>query len=701
MASDKRKNPKFQSDMKKSRSRMIADDRNEAFINYSLKIISKAKTLKRWPTQPELDAIGVDRNKMRYHYEGTLTRMAEILSGYAPNVAKIVEEEQIRVDEELHNLQGKIIENYLEEVEKYHHIPNAEQLKRAGFKEKELAKIFSGGVGELEAIAKEYFDAQGIGVYTDEQIDNEIRRAQTKRDIQKYERLLISSISKSALAEDYFNSSMHYCKKNSAKIFLLPTKMSIREIDVRIRKLHCEGVINIVFGEVEFHKYFHYLNIAIEDKVVEPLAGLARKMRKSAILASPKQHLDVEPSRKAGFPLLFMTPGAMTVANYRDSETLSTKRARMAENDHIVGAVILEKEGDLFFARQTQSNVNSEFVDWGMAYSSDMENVRVINPMFVMGDLHSIHKHKETFHLWLTLNKALKTKGIVAHDIFDASSCNPHEGGNILSSMMGVLEGTGLTKYEVQELIRDINLMKEVTEKVYVVDSNHDDMLLRAFKSRLIWNNPNNAVLATFLYSKAMLHEMNRDYTSDELVSLVSEATGIEENFLKKHCSYLVDKKPLLQTLCEMMGLEVGNEVIFMDKRDSLMHEKYQMSQHGDKGINGAKGSLKSFARIFSHFFFGHTHTESQRGHVASVGHCEDDPRYARGGFSKWTRSSILSYGDCFQQIRSVFGRIRTFKGAYLHPDLKLEMKDFINTQKVQPNPDQEIERKRNRYVVA
>lgn len=695
-----KKKTKFQSEMSKIRAMMVADDRQEAFVHYSLKIINKAKSLKRWPSQPELDAIGVDRNKMRYHYEGTLSRMAEILSQYCPNIASIIEEEQQRIQAEIENKQQVIIERYLEEVEKYHHIPNDEQLKRSGFNKKHVEKLFAGGIEELEAIAKDYFGALGIEITEDNQIDNELIRARLKKNVLNYDRKVITSIGKGFANIEYLMSTLHYCQRNSARLFCLMTKMAIREIDPALRRMHIEGKIDIVFGELQFHKYFHFLNVPIEDKVVEPLAGLSRKTDVSAILASPKQHLDVKPSRKAGFPLLFMTPGAITLPTYSESEVRSSKRARMAEHDHITGVVIAENEGDLFFVRQTQSTSDNKFIDWGMIYSHDMVTVDIVRPTFVMGDLHSKHKHRPTFELWLKLNKGLKSKAIIAHDILDATSCNPHEAGNVLSSMMGALEGTGLTRDEIKELIEDINACRSATEKTYVVDSNHDDMLLRAFKSKLIWKNPSNAVLATFLYSKAMVHEMNRDYTREELLTLLSETSGISPHYIETHFSHLLDKKPLLQTLCEMLGLESGDDLKFLDKTDSLMSGKYQLGKHGDKGINGAKGSISSFARVMSHFIFGHTHTESQRGHVASVGHCEDDPRYARGGFSKWTRSSALVYEESFQQIRSVFGRVRSFKGAYIHPDLKDSLKGFIESQNFTPDADVEIERKIFRYKI-
>lgn len=652
--------------------------KQKLLADYALKV----KKLKKWPGLTEL-LPEITRNMLRHHF-GDQNNLQEAFKKAYPKEYKhlLYWLEQTKLTEENHR--QALIATYIELAQSMGHHPTEKQYFEEGINKNHLKDYFHSFEKLKEHIIKEHEDDLS-GVYADEDFLNYERRQETRERINTIDRQVWSSIGSGRLAETYLKSILHYCKKNNAHLFLLSTDLQFSQISSEIKAAHMEGTLDIVVDSQDITRKIQASNIRIKEKVVDPTAGIKRRLGdKSFIYASPKQMLKVLPSKKKGIPRLQMSPGAITEPDYYKDTLRPHKREVMAENDHVIGAIIIEREDELFFARQTQMGPDGEFTDWGLGYYPDGKTVRVKDMMFVMGDLHSVEKHKTTFDIWLKLMASLPNiVGCVAHDVYDAASTNPHEIGKPISAMVSAIQGRTSIADELKILYQDLHEIAKVAKKLYVVDSNHDDMLARSFDNGSIWRIPENAFLGSLLQPMAVLHQLRRDYSGDELEAKICERIKVDKTSLKKYFPHLTKNLSLLQFALHMVGMEDRDDTVFLSKEDSLIYGGFQLALHGHQGVNGAKGSHASFKRVIDKMIYGHCHTEEQSNFVLSVGHTEDDPHYARGGFSNWTRSGAFAYesGEV-QQVRAILGRIRSFKDAYIHPSMKKQMENFIKSQK-------------------
>jgi len=643
---------------------------------------AKVKKLKAWPSFTDL-LPEITRNSLRYHF-GDQDGIKEAFKKKYPNQYKHIIFHIEKAGRDSEHQVNDLVNQYLELAQSMGHHPSEKDYASLGVNKKHLKEHFGSFKKLVEYIKKERADDVS-GVHSDEDFLDIARRQETKDRIEKTDRQVWSSIGSGKLHEEYLKSILHYCKKNKARLFLLSTHLEFSQISADIKTAHLDGVLDIVIDSQDITRKLQASNIRIHEKVVDPTAGIKRRLGdKSFIYASPKQTLEVIPSKKKGIPRLQMSPGAITEANYYKDTLRPHKREVMAETDHIIGAIIIEREDDLFFARQTQMGPDHEFTDWGMAYYPDGKTVKIKEMMFVMGDLHSIEKHKVTFDIWLNLMDAFPNLvGCVAHDIYDSASLNPHEYGKPISHMVSAIEGRTSASHELRILAEDLKGVRRVCEYLYIVDSNHDDMLARSFDNGSIWKIPENAFLGSLLQPMAVMHQLRRDFSGSELEKAICERIGIDKHALVKFFPKLTEDISLLEFSLQLVGMKKDENIKFLRKEDSLIYGGFQLANHGHQGVNGAKGSHASFKRVVDKMIYGHTHTEKQSNYVLSVGHTSDDPRYARGGFSNWTRSGAFIYATGeVQQVRAILNRVRSFKDAYVHPALVKSMSKFMQGQK-------------------
>lgn len=648
--------------------------------------IKLGKKLNRFPTNGDLVAAGIDRNKIRYYFKDKSGLQQYVEENHPKDFKEISSKESNAVSDKEKKVR-LIVSRYVRLAEKSGHHPTYEELQEVGL-EKSFIKCHFSNLKDLKSEAEVRFPEEMSLIFDEEALLNEDRILQTEENIRKYERLVISSIG-TGVTDDYIEGCYTYCKLNSARLVLMVTEMDFSRIDPYLKQEYIAGNLDIVFQDVIVNKSLTLNTVMINERVVNPTAGIGRQSVQNAkssrfpsfIFASPKQTLRSIPDKYGKFPRMQMSPGAITRPNYIVKKFKRTKRRLMAENDHLIGAIIVEKEGDYFYARQTQRGEKGSFIDWGVQYHKD-GTASVLNPeSFVMGDLHSKKKCVPTFELWLELIKTWKTKAIV-HDIYDSASQNPHEMHKPISAMVSMLEGDTSTPDEIATLVKDLERIRSVAVETFIPDSNHDDMLARSFDNGAIWKIPQNAFLGSLLMPMAVLHQMRDEYTEDQISGLVQEKLNISKEVLYRMYPNLCKPYSLLQFACELYGLKSGKDLIWGRLESSYKSGEFELADHGHKGANGAKGSANTFRQSFPKYIHGHTHTEYQLNFIASVGHSTAGARYAKGGLSGWTKSSAIVYGSGqFQQLRSINGKVRSFKNAFIPEETRLANKRIEKLQ--------------------
>ena len=253
--------------------------------------------------------------------------------------------------------------------------------------------------------------------------------------VKKFKRFLITTaVSGKKVDEQFLASLKNYANRNNAMILILPCEDRANrfksvyqwELDPKLR--NC----SVVYKDLYLNDNILIDNIKVSAKQINPLTGLERfaQQKGSMILASPKQYLEFVPNSNTKLPRALMTTGAITIADYTNDKWMSKRLSKIAEFDHILGAIILEIEDkEIFHFRQIQADAHGNIIDLGIEYTSDGKAHTVEGTVVVFGDshfgVHDLFVHEQLKNITHTI----KCNKIILHDVFNATSITHHDIG--------------------------------------------------------------------------------------------------------------------------------------------------------------------------------------------------------------------------------------------------------------------------------
>lgn len=338
---------------------------------------------------------------------------------------------------------------------------------------------------------------------------------------------------------------------------------------------------------------------------------------KNGLVAHPELAMCTVPTPQNRLASILYSTGAVTCPNYADNIT-----AQKASFHHSFAAVIVEVRGRRTFLRELVWDKLGGFTDFDTLVTPD--GVYLADPAkaLIVGDTH-VGSHDPAVHraLWGKggVVERLRPEVRVLHDLFDASSCNPHERDNPHALYHR------RDRLNVQRELEEVRCWLEDTDRAgtdtVVVASNHDDMLDRWLKGPQRYVLPENLQI---------WHYLNFLVLSERIPALHAyfddESICVPVRFLRIDESYRVE------------GIELG--------------------MHGHLGPNGSRGSRANLARIGTRSMIGHSHGPGIYKGVYQVGTTSVlDPDYTKGP-SGWfhTCAQITARGKR-QMIHFVHGR--------------------------------------------
>ena len=435
------------------------------------------------------------------------------------------------------------------------------------------------------------------------------------RSVGKSKKFIITTAVASAQADTEFLAAIdNYASKNKAQIIIMPCESKTNSFNNET------AVFDPVFSDSKYlfvqrdtaiSTNISLCSIQVSANQVKPITGLARigKRSGSYVFASPKQFLEYYPNGHIkGRNYAIMTPGACTKPAYFTENFVSKRLAYIGENDHTMGAVIVEVEDNnsKFHFRQVQADGDGSFIDLGIQYNADGTTSKV-DTHVVLGDIHGTScdaKAIKTFAYDL-MRKNINVKSLFVHDLFDGKSINHHE--------QTIGSKAKRHNFSEQNLKKEIVETKFVLDKVneyfkpehiYVVKSNHDEFLNRYLMEGRYIDDPEN------------------HYTALKIAPALFE-----------------DKDVLQYAIGEL-----EYPVTFLSRDDSVKVSGVELGAHGDLGMNGAKPSLNSLEIIYGKCVVGHNHSAAIQRGVFRVGTMSMlDLQYNRGP-SSWTPTNALVY---------------------------------------------------------
>jgi hypothetical protein len=360
-------------------------------------------------------------------------------------------------------------------------------------------------------------------------------------------------------------------------------------------------------------------DIKAQPTAVLPLTGFETITgAMSGIVGHPKLQLKTIPTPHHKLPKVMMTTGACTVQNYTDS-----KAGKKGEFHHTFGACVVEIEGDLFHTRQINAVRDGSFIDLEHEYSA--KGVKKAPPAaaLVMGDTHvdfvDPNVVKATFTNKNSIVNTLKPQHLVWHDLLDFYVRNHHHRDNPFNAVAQYRAGYDSV---MEEMERAAAFVEKHTPKGVInvfVPSNHPDALSRWIKDTDWRKDPANA--QTYL------------------------ETALE---MVKSCKMTPNGATVLNPFNHWMKklMPRSGQWELLNRDESYVINGIEVSQHGDLGPNGARGTLKNLSTIGVKNIIGHSHSPGIEAGTYQVGTSTLLRLEYNRGPSSWLHTHCIIYAN-------------------------------------------------------
>jgi hypothetical protein len=362
-------------------------------------------------------------------------------------------------------------------------------------------------------------------------------------------------------------------------------------------------------------------DLKIQPTASSPLTGAdALSHAASGIVGHTKVQLRCIPTPSQRMAKILTTTGACTVPNYTDSRS-----GRIGEFHHSLAAVIVEIDGGHFHLRHVHYDAKSGSVtDLGTRYTPNGPEKAPEPLALVMGDTHvkAIDPAVERATFGPTgIVTVLKPKHLVWHDLLDAYSCNPHHLGNPFNAIAKRGRADDV-RAEVQEAIDFISERTPMGAISVVVGSNHNDML-RRWVVQADWRSD----------------PLNAEFYLETALAMAkgTRLTGHGAEYPDPFSHWVRQAKlPRVRVL--------GDD-------ESFVLANVELGMHGDRGPNGARGSIKNLRRIGVKSIIGHSHTPGIDEGCYQVGTSTRLRLEYNHGASSWLNAHAVLHADGKRQI--------------------------------------------------
>lgn len=437
-----------------------------------------------------------------------------------------------------------------------------------------------------------------------------------------------------------FKSVQNFLKRRGAELILLPMPAHVKALkeqpkhyDARLKDYK-----KCFSTEYTFNSHLKAIEAYLNPQQINPLTGLKRlkiqrrnqdfspgkeikNFKTSLIVGHSKQMMETVPTGNDSHPRIIHSTGSLTTASY-----LRNRIGMIADEDHKLGGLIVEIEGDIFWIRQVQFNKkDGSFVDLGTRYYPNGTVTEERGEAFKMGDLHpgwhsdtAIEAHKE---LW----KKIKPKRIFLEDFFDGASISHH--------LVNKNVSRALLPAHFRDLPSEISMAKDVLARVWDMAPKDAEIIATAS------NHPEH--VGRYLEEGRYIRDC-------------------KENFDIAHRMVVMklDGKNPLKEFLDPKGV-----MNWTDQNADYYVEGVQMNAHGHLGVSGARGSKIGHELSYGASMTAHTHAPSIYHNAYCVGHTSIERHGYNNGPNGWILCSGCVYRGGHMQLYMII-KGRAFKGA-------------------------------------
>ena len=370
----------------------------------------------------------------------------------------------------------------------------------------------------------------------------------------------------------------------------------------------------------------------ISPTAVRPLSGLEGYTgRKSAIFPHTKIALGSVASGKSEGVKILYTTGTVTQKNY-----IQRKAGLKAEFHHTHGALLAEvnSKGKWYCRQLNASNDTGEVYDLDLLVRDGKITSGHRVEAITFGDIHTAQLDPEVARLgWGTdedsMMHVLKPREVHLHDLVDFRARTHHERGNCHLSFEKFVEGQDSVRKELEKSVAVVRDVVYTGSHVVVIQSNHDNALLRWLREADYRQDPPNALVYLMCQKRVYESIADQDETFHLLEWILRElGCPMQVEFLREDESYIICPE-------KSDGVECG--------------------MHGHDGANGSRGTPIGFNRMGRRANIGHSHSACILDGVFVAGTSSKLDMDYNTGPSSWTHSHIVTYPNGKRAIVTMY----------------------------------------------
>lgn len=530
------------------------------------------------------------------------------------------------VDIKAEVMEARILEAFASLVAARQYVPSQVEFCAATGLSQDSIRRYYQSFEALEVTAREQFPKIFKEVIDESMFTEEAFKA-LKDEIAKHRRFVITTaVTGCAPHDEGLAALQSYCKKNKAKLLILPCSDPARSKERKYNfSLHWKLPNNaVVFRDVPLNSNVFLSTIKLTAKQINPLTGLKRLTnRGSCILASPKQMLEhVASSNKKSLPRAIMTTGAITKPDYRTEMYMSERTAYLADDDHQLGAIIVEvKDSKIFFSRRVEIDAKTgAFCDLNKKYHADGTVEKIRAALVQQPDWHVLSTDPKFRAATKEVVELVKPKIMTLEDFFDGITINPHERHDIVARALKALKGELALSRELQACSKELDdLASWPVDQIVMKYGNHEDFLMRWIKDGEFVNDPVNLYEGVCLAKAALEGQMPFEFAMRERYPIKN---GAKVKFLRINDSFKVG------------GIENG--------------------VHGHIGSGGKRNPSMAGLEAYGPVSTGHNHSGAILRRVVRVGTATFMQLSYNDGASAWTHSLNIQHDDGARQLITV-----------------------------------------------
>lgn len=435
-----------------------------------------------------------------------------------------------------------------------------------------------------------------------------------------------------------FSAVNNFCKRKDAQLIIMPMRAHVKAL--KDQPNHYDPILrehaDTFATEFTFNRHLKAIEAELNPQQINPITGLKRlkgkpgtlfsgaevgnkinteikRFKTSLIIAHSKQMMEVIATGNNTHPRIIHSTGCITEPAY-----LRNRIGMIAEEDHVLGGLIVEIKDGVFHIRQAQIDPSDgSFVDVGTRYHADGSIEFERAEAFKMGDIHPGLHDSKVLDCWYEIWDIVKPKRIFYEDFFDGKSISHH------------LMKKNLTRQKLEPWFKTLKDELEMARKVLY------STIERAPKDAEILATASNHPDHVFRYL-----EEGR-YINDDVNFDIAHRMVVDD---------LDGNNPLKRYL------DPESKMRWLHENDDYFVEGVQFAAHGHLGVNGTRGGRAGFETNYGKAMLAHSHTPGIFHQVFQVGHSSKARHGYNNGPSTWIPCSGTVYKRGQMQLHMVIG---------------------------------------------